>query len=78
MQQGSDWDWGAADREFNRAIVLTPSYSCARQDRALFLAFTGWRGEALAEITKIDQLDYGLNAAGTVSGIFYLPWDYPA
>ena len=57
---------------------MAPSYSCAHEDRALFLAFTGRRAEALAEITKIDQLDYGLSAAGTVSGIYYLLRDYPA
>ncbi len=31
-----DWDWNAADREFNRAIALAPSYSCAHEDRAVF------------------------------------------
>ena len=33
-----DWDWDAADRDFNRAIALAPSYSCAHEDRAIFLA----------------------------------------
>ena len=58
-----DWDWNAADREFNRAIALAPSYSCAHEDRAIFLALTGRRAEALAEIAKIDQLDYGFSSA---------------
>jgi TolB-like protein/DNA-binding winged helix-turn-helix (wHTH) protein/Tfp pilus assembly protein PilF len=73
-----DWDWGTADREFNRAIALAPSYSCAHEDRATFLALTGRRAEALAEITKIDQLDYGFSAARTVSGTYYQLRDYPA
>ena len=30
-----DWDWNAADREFNRAIALAPSYSCAHEDLSL-------------------------------------------
>ena len=58
-----DWDWDTADREFNRAIALAPSYSCAHEDRATFLALIGRRAEALAELAKIDQLDYGFSAA---------------
>jgi TolB-like protein/DNA-binding winged helix-turn-helix (wHTH) protein/Flp pilus assembly protein TadD len=73
-----DWDWDTADREFSRAIALAPSYSCAHEDRAAFLALTGRRAEALAEITKINQLDYGFSAARTVSGTYYELRDYPA
>ncbi|HEV2177909.1 MAG TPA: winged helix-turn-helix domain-containing protein, partial [Terriglobia bacterium] len=62
-----DWDWEAADREFSRAIALAPSYSCAHEDRAMFLALLGRRADALAEIKQIDQLDYGSIAAGVES-----------
>ena len=72
-----DWDWDAADREFNRAIALAPSYSCAHEDRAIFLGFMGRRDEALAEIAKIDQLDYGFSSAGSESATYYLLRDYP-
>jgi TolB-like protein/DNA-binding winged helix-turn-helix (wHTH) protein/Tfp pilus assembly protein PilF len=72
-----DWDWDTADREFNRAIALAPSYSCAHEDRAIFLASTGRRAEALAEIAKIDQLDYGFGAARTESTTYYELRDYP-
>ncbi|MGA7416170.1 MAG: tetratricopeptide repeat protein, partial [Bryobacteraceae bacterium] len=72
-----DWDWNAADREFNRAIALAPSYSCAHEDRAIFLAVTGRRAEALAEIAKIDQLDYSFSAAMTESDTYYQLRDYP-
>jgi len=71
-----DWDWEAADREFNRAITLAPSYSCAHEDRAIFLAFMGRRAEALAEIAKIDQLDYGFSAAMSESATYYALRDY--
>src|SRR5208283_3752784 len=71
-----DWDWNAADREFNRAIALAPSYSCAREDRAIFLATMGRRAEALAEIAKIDQLDYSFSAATTESATYYQLRDY--
>ncbi|HSY65053.1 MAG TPA: hypothetical protein VK829_10665 [Terriglobales bacterium] len=72
-----DWDWETADREFNRAIALAPSYSCAHEDRVTFLALMGRRAEALAEITKIDQLDYGFSAAHTESATYYELRDYP-
>jgi TolB-like protein/DNA-binding winged helix-turn-helix (wHTH) protein/Tfp pilus assembly protein PilF len=73
-----DWDWDTADREFNRAIALAPSYSCAHEDRAEFLALIGRRTEALAEIAKIDQLDYGFSAAHTESTVYYELRDYPS
>lgn len=72
-----EWNWDAAEREFNRAIALAPSYSCAHEDRAIFLAFRGRRAEALAEITKIDQLDSGPSAAGAASFTYYELRDYP-
>jgi TolB-like protein/DNA-binding winged helix-turn-helix (wHTH) protein/Tfp pilus assembly protein PilF len=72
-----DWDWDAAEREFNRAIALAPSYSCAHEDRAIFLAFAGRRDEALAEIAKINQLDYGLSSAMAESVTYYELKDYP-
>jgi TolB-like protein/DNA-binding winged helix-turn-helix (wHTH) protein/Flp pilus assembly protein TadD len=72
-----DWDWDAAEREFDRAIALAPSYSCAHEDRAIFLAFRGRRAEALDEIKKIDQLDYGFSSAVTESVTYYELRDYP-
>lgn len=72
-----DWDWDTADREFNRAIALAPSYSCAHQDRAIFLAFVGRRAEALAEIAKINQMDYGFSSAWSEAIAYYELQDYP-
>jgi tetratricopeptide (TPR) repeat protein len=72
-----DWDRDTADREFNRAIALAPSYSCAHEDRAIFLAATGRRAEALAEIAKIDQLDYSFSAAHSESKAYFDLRDYP-
>jgi TolB-like protein/DNA-binding winged helix-turn-helix (wHTH) protein/tetratricopeptide (TPR) repeat protein len=73
-----EWDWEGADREFNRAIVLAPSYSCAHESHAGFLAFLGRRDEALAELAKIDQLDYGFGSAMTESQAYFALRDYPA
>ena len=72
-----DWDWDTAEREFNRAVALAPSYSCALEDRAIFLALRGRRTEALAEIAKIDQLDYSVGAGYVESWIYDQLGDYP-
>jgi TolB-like protein/DNA-binding winged helix-turn-helix (wHTH) protein len=71
-----DWDWDAADRAFSRAIALSPSYSCAHEDRAVFLATLGRRSEALAEIAKIDQLDTGFSSAQSESDVYFVLRDY--
>ena len=72
-----DWDWNAAEREFDRAIALAPSYSCAHEDRAIYLSFTGRRAEVLAEMTKIDQLDSGPGSSMAGSAVYYQLRDYP-
>ena len=53
----ADLDWNAADRAFNQSLALAPSYSCALEDRALFLAFMGRSSDALAEVEKSKQVD---------------------
>jgi TolB-like protein/DNA-binding winged helix-turn-helix (wHTH) protein/tetratricopeptide (TPR) repeat protein len=53
----ADFDWNAADRSFNQSLALSPSYSCAHEDRAMFLAFMGRSAEALAEVEKSKQVD---------------------
>ena len=53
----ADFDRNAADRAFNQSLSLAPSYSCAHEDRAMFLAFMGRRAEALAEVEKSKEVD---------------------
>ena len=71
-----DWDWATADHEFNRAIVLAPSYSCAHEDRSVYLGFTDRRAEALAEIAQSNELDPGPSSAMAESATFYQLRDY--
>jgi serine/threonine-protein kinase len=52
-----DWDWPAAEREFDRAIQLNPRYSTARQWYAWFLVAMGRFDEALAEGRAAIDLD---------------------
>jgi TolB-like protein/DNA-binding winged helix-turn-helix (wHTH) protein/Flp pilus assembly protein TadD len=71
-----EWNWNAAEREFNHAIALAPSYSCAHEDRAVYLSFIGRRAEALAEIAKSSELDPGPSSAMAESAAYYQLRDY--
>jgi TolB-like protein/DNA-binding winged helix-turn-helix (wHTH) protein/Flp pilus assembly protein TadD len=66
-----EWNWDAADREFNHAIALAPSYSCAHEDRAVYLSFIGRRADALAEMAKSNELDPGPSSAMTESAVYF-------
>jgi TolB-like protein/DNA-binding winged helix-turn-helix (wHTH) protein/Flp pilus assembly protein TadD len=71
----SDFDWYAADRAFSRSLALSPSYSCAHEDRAVFLAFMGRRAEALAEVEKSTQVDP--SATWLESAVYFQLRDWP-
>lgn len=71
-----DRDVEAAERELDRAIALAPSYPCAHEDRAELLAFLGRRSEALAEMTRINQIDFGPSAAMTEAAVYFQLRDY--
>ena len=73
-----EWNWEAAERNFNRAIALAPSYSCAHEDRAVYLSFLGQRAEALAEIATSNELDPGPSSAMTESAAQYQMRNYEA
>jgi TolB-like protein/DNA-binding winged helix-turn-helix (wHTH) protein len=72
-----EWDFKAAEREYDDSIALSPSYSCAHESRALFLASLSRRAEALEELGKIVQLDPGPGSMGVISGAYYQLRDYP-
>jgi TolB-like protein/Flp pilus assembly protein TadD len=73
-----DWDWDAAEREFQQSIALVPSYSCAHEDHADFLAFMGRREEALAEVAKSKQIDPGPASDGAEVAAYYQLRNYKA
>lgn len=52
-----DWDWSGAEREFVRAIQLSPSYAPAHHWYALLLQCAGREREALQAITRARELD---------------------
>ena len=52
-----DRDWAGAEREFKRAIELSPNYASAHLWYALSLMWRGRHEEALVEVTHARQLD---------------------
>lgn len=52
-----EWNWDAAEKEYQRAIALNPGYATAHQWYAMQLRALGRFGEALAEIRKAENLD---------------------
>lgn len=70
------WDWDATERQLNQAVALVPSYSCAHEDRALYLAFWGRRSEAEAEMVKSLELDTSVSSFLTESGVEFQLRDF--
>ncbi len=52
-----DWDWPGADKEYERAIKLSPSYAEAHRRYGAFLSEMGRHEQALAEIRTAQELD---------------------
>ena len=52
-----EWNWEAAEKEFQEAIALNPSYATAHQWYALQLSVMGRHREAIAEMGKAESLD---------------------
>jgi eukaryotic-like serine/threonine-protein kinase len=52
-----DWDWAGAEKEFQRAIELSPGYATAYHLYSLYLSAMGRDAEALAMIKSAQQLD---------------------
>ena len=67
-----EWDWSAAEREFEAAIGLNPGYATAHQWYAEYLASMGRHEEAIVEIGRareLDPLSLIINAVG--GGLYY-------
>jgi serine/threonine protein kinase/tetratricopeptide (TPR) repeat protein len=52
-----DWDWSGAEREFQRAIELNPSYAVAHNRHGIALMRTGSVEEAITEEKRALELD---------------------
>jgi eukaryotic-like serine/threonine-protein kinase len=54
-----EWDWGGADRTFQRALELTPSEAETHQSYSTFLVATGRHDEAIEHARRAEQLSPG-------------------
>jgi tetratricopeptide (TPR) repeat protein len=52
-----DWNWPEAEREFRRALQLSPGYSDAHQMYGYYLAGMGRFDEAVREMKRAQELD---------------------
>ncbi|MEP6923506.1 MAG: protein kinase [Pyrinomonadaceae bacterium] len=52
-----DWDFAAAEREFKRAIELSPNYSNAHDGYGFYLKATGRHTEAIEKCKLVQELD---------------------
>ncbi len=52
-----DWNWPAAEKEFQRALQLNPSYPTAHQWYAFYLVSQGRTEQALEEIRRAQETD---------------------
>jgi len=66
-----DWDWISADREFQKAIELSPGNAEAHRMYSIFLAQMGRTTEARREIQIAEQLDPVSVATVTTNGWVY-------
>ncbi|HLY60596.1 MAG TPA: protein kinase [Terriglobia bacterium] len=76
--QWCEWDWAGAEREFKRAIELSPKDSEAHAFYAWFLAPMGRKDEALAEARLAQQDDPLSSLANFGVGsvfVFTQQWD---
>ena len=72
-----DWDWSGAEREFQRAIELNPTYADAHHFNGIALAQMGRLDEAVAELKRaleLDPLSLGINRDWGMA--FYLSRHY--
>ena len=72
-----DWDWSRAEREFKRAIELSPNYLTAHQFYAAYLIATGRHHDAISEIKHAQELEpLSLPVNVQVARILYFAREY--
>jgi TolB-like protein/Tfp pilus assembly protein PilF len=67
-----DWDWSAAEREFKKAIELTPDYPMTHVWHAVFLFSMARFEEAIAEAELARELDPLSLICNGVVGVAYM------
>ncbi len=54
---GYEWDWSGGEREFKRALQLSPGSAPAHYYFSIFLSAVGRNSEAIAEAKRAQELD---------------------
>lgn len=72
-----EWDWRQAEKDFRHAIELNPNSMESNETLVWYLAWSGRRAEALAEVEKMKRLDpaYPFTPVQE-SGVYYHQRDY--
>jgi serine/threonine protein kinase/Tfp pilus assembly protein PilF len=77
VKEHYEWDWSGADKEFKRAIELSPNSANAHLWYGDFLANTGRLQEGMLEIKRAQGLDpLSLIVNTTLGWQYYLAHDY--
>jgi TolB-like protein/DNA-binding winged helix-turn-helix (wHTH) protein len=71
-----EWDWAAAEQEFDNSTALAPNFGCAHLNRSYYLSWRGRPTEAMAELAKSRELDPGYSFNGTEAAVYYQSRDY--
>jgi adenylate cyclase len=72
-----DWDWGGAEKDFQRALALNPSAAFTYNSYAYYLMFRGRYEEAIAESEKGLQVDpLNIVMSATVGTMFVAARQY--
>ncbi len=73
-----DWDFKGAEREFERAIELNPSFAEAQGASALMLAFNRRPDEASAKVRRLLELDPVSTDGASYAGTIFLYSGHPS
>ena len=74
-----EWNWPIAEREFKYALELNPNSVDGQERYTWFLAWTGRRAEAFAELASMAKLDLlGSTRSRAELGVYYHERDYKA
>ena len=65
----TDWDWAAAELNFQRAIELNPNYAEARASYSHYLQIMKRPDEAMAQIQRAIELDPSNPSVQSLSGV---------
>src|SRR5438477_4190124 len=72
-----EWNFPTAEKEFRYALELNPNYVGGQEQLGWYLAWSGRRAEALAELTSMAQLDFTYTSRTAIEcGIYYHQRDY--